>query len=175
MADTLSFISSDITIRGDLKADEPLEVEGRIFGDIASSDRVTISETAWIEGDINARDIEVHGVVIGSVVAAGQLTLLSTAQLQGTLQASRLQVESGARIDAAVDANAGEGASATPAARRTSPKEASRRTSASASGRRAKAPKRSKDSRGSAVRKQKSPARSRKAEVVEIPEEAVAE
>ena len=65
MTEVLSYISADLTVVGDLNAAEPVEVAGRIIGNITSTDRVILTETGSVEGDISAQALDLYGTVKG--------------------------------------------------------------------------------------------------------------
>ncbi|MFB0993697.1 MAG: polymer-forming cytoskeletal protein, partial [Paracoccaceae bacterium] len=76
-----SILCSDLVIVGDLKSEGEIEVFGKIKGNIVAQD-VAISEQAYLEGNVSAKNAVVLGSVKGNVMAK-VLLLVSTASILG--------------------------------------------------------------------------------------------
>jgi cytoskeletal protein CcmA (bactofilin family) len=95
-----SFISSDLTISGDLKTDGELHVEGTVEGDIVAG-HVYIAENATVIGMITADNIIVHGKTKG-LIRGGNVLLSRTAQVEGDIIHTGLSIESCAGFEGSV-------------------------------------------------------------------------
>lgn len=89
-----SLISQDLTLEGGIEGEGELHVDGVIRGDVRIA-RLTLGDTAHIEGAIHAETVEVRGRVIGSITAK-QVRLHGTAYVDGDITHEQLSVEAGA-------------------------------------------------------------------------------
>ena len=93
--DAPSVISADLAIKGGLRTERDLRLEGRIDGDVRVS-RLVICEGATVKGNIHAKEVIVRGRVEGSI-HAGQVQLTPTAHVTGDIFHDRqLAIEDGA-------------------------------------------------------------------------------
>jgi len=97
-------IGKTIVIRGEVKGNEDLIVDGRVEGTISLSEsRLTIGPNAHVAADLMARDILVLGHVEGNIVASGRVELRAGANMNGDICASRLAIEDNAIFRGKVD------------------------------------------------------------------------
>ena len=98
MADTTSknILSSDVEIKGSLKFQNELTIDGKIEGEITSSGVLTVGENAEIKGEIKTKSVTVLGKVHGNITVGERCELKSRCTLQGDLKAARLVIEEGA-------------------------------------------------------------------------------
>jgi cytoskeletal protein CcmA (bactofilin family) len=89
-------LSSDVEIKGSIKFQKELLIDGKVEGEINSEGVLTIGENADIRGEIKAKSIAIYGKVHGNIVVAERCELKSKAVLQGDLKAVRLIIEEGA-------------------------------------------------------------------------------
>lgn len=92
-------IGPSVVIKGEISAQEPITVSGRVEGTIdVSGHIVTIEPGAHVVADVAAAGIVVAGTVKGALVAKDRIALRAGADVEGDLQAPRLVVEDGARV-----------------------------------------------------------------------------
>jgi cytoskeletal protein CcmA (bactofilin family) len=97
-------IGKTIVIRGEVKGDEDLIVDGRVEGTVSlSENRLTIGLTANVAADLSAKDILILGKVQGNLVASGRIELRAGSQVVGDIRAVRLAVEDNAVFRGKVD------------------------------------------------------------------------
>lgn len=97
MADTSkNILSSDVEIKGSLKFQNELTIDGKIEGEITSSGVLTVGENAEIKGEIKTKSVTVLGKVHGNITVEERCELKSHAVLHGDLKAQRLVIEDGA-------------------------------------------------------------------------------
>jgi len=89
-------IGTDAEFEGRLKVKYSVRIDGKMVGEIASNELVTIGPDGGIEGDIIAKDVVIGGKVVGRVQCSGKVVLEETAILTGDLKTLRLVVEEGA-------------------------------------------------------------------------------
>jgi cytoskeletal protein CcmA (bactofilin family) len=89
-------LSSDVEIKGTIKFQKELLIDGKVEGEINSDGVLTIGENANINGEIKTKSITVYGKVVGNITVAERCELKSRCTLQGDLKAARLVIEEGA-------------------------------------------------------------------------------
>jgi cytoskeletal protein CcmA (bactofilin family) len=98
MADNLGkdILSKDVEIKGSIKFQKELMIDGKVEGEIHSDGVLTIGENADIRGEIKTKSITVYGKVHGNITVGERCELKSRCTLQGDLKAARLVIEEGA-------------------------------------------------------------------------------
>ncbi len=96
MQNTNNMLSNDVEIKGTIKFESELTVDGKIEGEISSEGDLTIGENAQVDGEIKTRSVVVYGKVNGNITVSERCELKSKAQLIGDLKAARLVIEEGA-------------------------------------------------------------------------------
>src|SRR5690242_21885002 len=89
-------LSSDVEIKGSIKFQKELLIDGKVEGDINSDGVLTVGENAEIRGEIKTKSITVYGKVHGNITVGERCELKSKCVLQGDLKAARLVIEEGA-------------------------------------------------------------------------------
>jgi cytoskeletal protein CcmA (bactofilin family) len=89
-------LSSDVEIKGSIKFQKELLIDGKVEGEINSDGVLTIGENADIRGEIKTKSITVYGKVQGNITVGERCELKSKCTLQGDLKAARLVIEEGA-------------------------------------------------------------------------------
>lgn len=111
-------IGKTVTIRGEVKGNEDLIVDGRLEGTVSLAEsRLTIGPNANVAADLTAKDVLIQGRVQGNIVASGRVELRAGSVVEGDVKALRLAVEDNAVFRGKVDLTAGarghDGGSAT--------------------------------------------------------------
>ena len=89
-------LSADVEIKGSIKFQNDLLVDGKVEGEIDSSGVVTVGENAEIRGEIKTKSATVLGKVHGNITVEERCELKARAVLMGDLKAARLVIEEGA-------------------------------------------------------------------------------
>jgi cytoskeletal protein CcmA (bactofilin family) len=89
-------LSSDVEIKGSIKFQKELLIDGKVEGEINSDGVLTIGENADIRGEIKTKSITVFGKVHGNITVGERCELKQRCTLQGDLKAARLVIEEGA-------------------------------------------------------------------------------
>lgn len=95
-----SVLSSDLTVRGNLKTSGDIQIEGTVEGDIRAH-LLTVGEGATVKGEIVADDVVVNGRVIGRVRGL-KVRLTSSARVEGDIIHKTIAIESGAHFEGSV-------------------------------------------------------------------------
>ena len=98
-----SVLSSDLTIKGNLKTTGDIQIEGILEGDIKAH-LLTVGETATVKGEVIADDVVVNGRVVGCVRGL-KVRLTSTARVEGDVIHKTIAIESGAHFEGSVKRN----------------------------------------------------------------------
>jgi cytoskeletal protein CcmA (bactofilin family) len=99
MADAISgknLLSADVEIKGSIKFQNELVIDGKVEGEILSAGVLTVGENAEIRGEIKTKSVTVLGKVYGNITVEERCELKGRAVLQGDLKAARLAIEDGA-------------------------------------------------------------------------------
>ena len=89
-------LSADVEIKGSIKFQNDLTIDGKVEGDITSPGALIIGENADVRAEIKTKSITVHGKVQGNITVEERCELKGRAQLIGDLKAARLVIEEGA-------------------------------------------------------------------------------
>ena len=81
-------LSSDVEIKGSIKFQKELLIDGKVEGEINSDGVLTIGENADIRGEIKTKSITVYGKVQGNITVGERCELKSRCTLQGDLKAA---------------------------------------------------------------------------------------
>ena len=93
---TRNVLSSDVEIKGVVKFQHDLIVDGRIDGEIQSTGNLTIGENARIKAEVKTGTIVVYGKVHGNMTASDRIELKSSAEVVGDIKTKTLTIEAGA-------------------------------------------------------------------------------
>jgi len=99
MADPISgknLLSADVEIKGSIKFQNELVIDGKVEGEITSAGVLTVGENAEIRGEIKTKSVTVLGKVHGNITVEERCELKGRAVLNGDLKAARLVIEDGA-------------------------------------------------------------------------------
>lgn len=95
-AATRNVLSSDVEIKGIVKFQHDLIVDGKIEGEIHSAGNLPVGENARLRAEIKTGTIVVYGKVHGNMTATDRVELKSSAEVIGDIKAKFLTIESGA-------------------------------------------------------------------------------
>jgi len=97
-------IGKSVQIRGEVKGNEDLVVEGLVEGTITlSENRLTVGPNARVTANVAARDVVVQGTLQGDIHAVGRVELRSGSTMTGDIHAARLSVEDNAVFSGKVE------------------------------------------------------------------------
>jgi cytoskeletal protein CcmA (bactofilin family) len=100
---TSSGIGQSIQIKGDIHAEEPFLVAGRIDGSIVVQGHpLTVAEGANVDAKITAESAIIQGSLKGTLTAATKIVVQPTATIDGELSAPAIGVAEGATIHAKI-------------------------------------------------------------------------
>lgn len=83
-------------IKGTVKFQDDLIVDGKIDGIIESTGNLTVGENAKLKAEIKTGTIVIYGKVHGNMTASDRVELKSSAEVIGDIKAKTLTIEAGA-------------------------------------------------------------------------------
>ncbi len=94
--DLNTIVGKGSSLEGTLKVENSVRVDGRIKGNLTTTELLVVGKEGEIEGDIIAKNAIIGGRVRGKVSATGKVVLESKAVFQGELKTARLVIDDGA-------------------------------------------------------------------------------
>lgn len=94
---SVSQISADLTILGNLVSKGEVHIDGEIQGDLHAA-MIVVGESASIMGGIIAEEVVVRGTVMGSI-RGKRVVLQSTSKVEGDVFHNQLAIEQGAYFE----------------------------------------------------------------------------
>ncbi len=88
-----TLIGNGSFVKGDLKVNGFIRIDGDIDGNLETDGAVIISEKARIRGNITAKSIIVGGIIIGDITAKDGVKLLSSSAVIGNVISRKVQME----------------------------------------------------------------------------------
>ena len=89
-------LSSGVSIKGSVKFQKELLIDGEVEGKIDSHGRLTIGEHAKIIGEIRTKSVIVDGTVDGNITAGERCELRAGCTVRGDIESPRLVVDEAA-------------------------------------------------------------------------------
>jgi cytoskeletal protein CcmA (bactofilin family) len=97
-----SLVSASTRIQGDVQFSGGLHLDGAVTGSVRAvaggPSRLVVSESAVIEGSVEAEVVELHGTVRGDISARARVTLGPRARVEGNLHYGAIEMAAGAHI-----------------------------------------------------------------------------
>lgn len=89
-------LSRGVSIKGTVKFNNELLIDGEVEGQIRSTGTLTIGEHAQIRGEIHSKSVKVRGNVEGNIFATERCELQAGCTLRGDIEAPRFVVDENA-------------------------------------------------------------------------------
>lgn len=91
-------IGPSANLRGELRSDGGIRIEGAFEGLIETAGNLIVGEGARVMADITARNITVGGAIKGDVDATGRLEILSTGVVYGDINVQSVMIDQGGQF-----------------------------------------------------------------------------
>jgi cytoskeletal protein CcmA (bactofilin family) len=101
--DQINIIGKGITIRGSLTGAGNLVIEGKVEGQIALKNHLTIEGSGLVEADIRADELTINGTASGNIDASTKVSINQTAKVNGDIKATRVVIEDGAVFNGSIE------------------------------------------------------------------------
>ncbi len=93
------FLGKGFKLEGILDVSGPVRIDGQVKGTVRSRDRVSLGETARVEGEIHCALLSVAGQVTGNVHCTERLEILRTGLVEGDVHVPALGIEPGGILE----------------------------------------------------------------------------
>lgn len=90
---TTSFISEGLELKGHLKLEGGIRVDGRIEGSIESKSTIYLGESAVIHGDLVTENLVSSGQILGEVTAFDEVRIKRPGILKGNVKAQSMVID----------------------------------------------------------------------------------
>jgi cytoskeletal protein CcmA (bactofilin family) len=98
-SDGETVVGEGASIEGTVRSDRSIRVRGSVQGEIESTQRVVVEESAKVAARIVAEQVTVLGEVNGSIECSGRLEIASSARVTGEVSATTLVIQEGAVVE----------------------------------------------------------------------------
>ena len=88
-----TLISSGTILKGDVKSDNDLRIDGTIKGNVISSAKIIVGPSGIVEGNIQGVNADITGKVIGNIAVKELLQLKGECNIDGNITAVKLQID----------------------------------------------------------------------------------
>ena len=96
-------IGKGIVIKGSLTGGGDLIIEGRVEGQIALKNHLTIEGTGAVQADIRAEELTINGEAAGNIDASSRVAISASAKVHGDIKAPRVVIEDGAVFNGSIE------------------------------------------------------------------------
>lgn len=91
-----TIIGKGSSIDGTLKVNSTLRVDGRVKGNVTTTDSLIIGKDGMINGDVVVRNAIIGGTLKGKLTASGKVILEAKSVFNGELKTTKLVIDEGA-------------------------------------------------------------------------------
>ena len=94
-----TIIGKGSIVEGTIKVQNSIRVDGRISGQVSTTDSLVIGKEGEVEGEVRVKNIVVGGLMKGKIFASGKVVLESKSSFNGDIKTSKLVINDGAIFD----------------------------------------------------------------------------
>jgi len=97
-----SLIGEGVMVKGDIRFEEGLRIDGEVHGDVEAADGrsiLVVSEKARVHGKVRASHMIINGEVCGPVHSDELLELQPKARIEGDVRYQTLEMHQGAQVE----------------------------------------------------------------------------
>ena len=94
--DNINIIASGTSIKGDLKTDGVIRLNGNLEGNLETLAKLVLGQNGSVTGEIKCKNADIEGTVNGIIHVQELLSLKKSANIQGDIITKQLSVEPGA-------------------------------------------------------------------------------
>jgi len=92
-SNSATLISSGTILRGDVKSENDLRIDGTIHGHVRSSAKIIVGPSGFVEGNIEGANADITGKVKGNITVKELLQLREKCNVEGNINATKLQID----------------------------------------------------------------------------------
>lgn len=101
-SELLTYIAKGTKITADIDSEQDMHLSGEVKGDINCARKFVLTPTGTLNGTVKAEQADISGNVDGEIRVKGSLSIQAGAHVKGLILAKKLQVHSGAVIEASM-------------------------------------------------------------------------
>lgn len=91
-----SALGAGTVIQGKLSFDMPVSIDGKLAGELFSSESVIIGKSGIVEAEIDVKELIIYGYIKGNIKATQKIKIFSGASVEGSITTPSLSIEEGA-------------------------------------------------------------------------------
>jgi cytoskeletal protein CcmA (bactofilin family) len=104
MGRTNSYLGPGLHIKGEIVGNEDVKLDCKVEGLVSIGGfRLTVGQSAHLNGDIVAREAMISGEVNGDIRAADRIEIMKSASIVGDLTTAKIMIEEGAYFKGCVE------------------------------------------------------------------------
>jgi len=92
-SNSATLISSGTNLKGDVKSENDLRIDGTIQGNVYCSAKIIVGPTGFVEGNIEGANADITGKVTGNISVKDLLQLRGESNVHGNIAATKLQID----------------------------------------------------------------------------------
>jgi cytoskeletal protein CcmA (bactofilin family) len=96
-------IGPSMHIKGEIRSDEELLVDGEVEGVVESGSLLTIGKNGKVRANIRAREVVIFGSVKGNIEALEKLAIRDQGSLVGDIKTAGISIDDGAYFKGSID------------------------------------------------------------------------
>src|SRR5689334_19435903 len=96
-------IAPGLFLRGELRGEDDLIIEGRVEGEISLKRHLILETTGVIVADVQTENITIKGEMRGNMTASDKVEIHQSARVVGNISAPRVVIAEGARFKGHID------------------------------------------------------------------------
>lgn len=96
-------IGPSMTIKGEIRAQEELFVDGNVEGILESQSLLTVGPNGKVRANIKAREVIVYGSVQGNVTVVEKVAIRDHGSVVGDIQTAGISIDDGAYFKGSID------------------------------------------------------------------------
>lgn len=92
-SNSATLISSGTILKGDVKSENDLRIDGTIHGNVRSSAKIIVGPSGFVEGNIEGANADITGKIKGNITVKELLQLREKCNVEGNINATKLQID----------------------------------------------------------------------------------
>ncbi|MFZ0613341.1 MAG: polymer-forming cytoskeletal protein [Desulfobacterales bacterium] len=96
---SMSLVSENISIEGELIGEENILINGRVTGAIKLKGDIVVGQSGVVEADVEADTVVIQGTVKGNVTARNHLEIQATGKMIGDITARSIDIKEGSTFE----------------------------------------------------------------------------
>ena len=103
MAPQTAAIGPSMRIKGEIRSQEELVVDGEVEGTLESQSLITVGTHGKVKANIKAREVVIYGWVQGNIDAAEKIAIREKGSLVGDIRTAGISIDDGAYFKGSID------------------------------------------------------------------------